>query len=181
LFIKTSVDFVGCRNWEKSCWLDAREGWKDAESADFFTGNQIVVRAGKGDKDRHTMLPGAIKEPLAKHLEFMKEQHRHDLEHGTGRVALPNALDRKYPNAGKEWAWQWVFPATRYYVDRITGRQYRHHLHESVLQKAVREAARNAGIAKPATCHSLRPIFWKMDTISGPYKSCWGTVMSARR
>ena len=105
------------------------------------------------------MLPGAIKEPLAKHLEFMKDQRRHDLEHGTGRVALPNALDRKYPNAGREWSWQWVFPATRYYVDRITGRQYRHHLHESVLQKAVREAARNAGIAKPATCHSLRHSF----------------------
>jgi site-specific recombinase XerD len=72
---------------------------------------------------------------------------------------LPNALDRKYPNADRDWGWQWVFPATRYYIDRVTGRHYRHHLHESVLQKAVREAARNAGIAKPATCHSLRHSF----------------------
>jgi site-specific recombinase XerD len=72
---------------------------------------------------------------------------------------LPNALDRKYPNADRDCGWQWVFPATRYYIDRVTGRHYRHHLHESVLQKAVREAARNAGIAKPATCHSLRHSF----------------------
>src|SRR5262249_21397447 len=120
-----------------------------------FTSNQIVVGAGKGDKDRHTMLPAAAKEPLAKHLEVVRRQYQRDLERGMGRVALPNALDRKYPNAGQEWGWQWIFPATRYYVDRETGRQYRHHLHESVLQKAVREAARNAGIAKPATCHSM--------------------------
>ena len=121
--------------------------------------NEIVVRAGKGDKDRHTMLPTAVKEPLAEHLEVGREQHKHDLERGLGRVTLPNALDRKYPNAGKEWCWQWVFPATRYYVDRITGAQYKHHLHESVIQKAVKEAARNAGLAKPATCHSLRHSF----------------------
>ncbi|HYT56755.1 MAG TPA: tyrosine-type recombinase/integrase [Verrucomicrobiae bacterium] len=70
---------------------------------------------------------------------------------------LPNALDGKYPNASQEWGWQWVFPATRYYIDRVTGRQYRHHLHESVLKKAVREVARNA--AKPATRHSLRHSF----------------------
>jgi integrase len=82
-----------------------------------------------------------------------------DVEKNLGRAVLPNALDRKYPNAGQEWAWQWVFPATRYYVDRDTGRHYRHHLHESVLQKAVREAVRNAGIAKPPTCHSLRHSF----------------------
>jgi integron integrase len=121
--------------------------------------NQIVVRAGKGDKDRYTMLPAAVKELLIKHLDDRKRQHQNDLEKNLGRVALPNALDRKYPNAGQEWGWQWVFPATRYYVDRVTGRHYRHHLHESVLQKTVREAARNAGIAKPATCHSLRHSF----------------------
>jgi integrase len=76
-----------------------------------------------------------------------------------GRVVLPNALDRKYPNAEKEWGWQWVFPATRYYVDRATGVQYKHHLHESVIQKAVKEAARRAGLTKLATCHSLRHSF----------------------
>ncbi|MDZ4344613.1 MAG: integron integrase [Candidatus Binatia bacterium] len=124
-----------------------------------FSQNQIVVRAGKGDKDRYTMLPAAVKELLIKHLDDGKRQHHYDLEKNLGRVVLPNALDRKYPNAGREWGWQWVFPATRYYVDRVTGRQYRHHLHESVLQKAVREAARNAGIAKPATCHSMRHSF----------------------
>lgn len=124
-----------------------------------FTANQIVVRAAKGDKDRHTMLPGAVKEPLAKHLELMKEQHRHDLQHGMGRVALPNALERKYPNAGKEWRWQWVFPATSHFTDCVTGEKRRHHLHESVLQKAVKEAVRKAGIAKPATPHTFRYSF----------------------
>jgi integron integrase len=124
-----------------------------------FSQNQIVVRAGKGDKDRYTMLPASVKELLIKHLDQGRRQHQDDVEKNLGRVVLPNALDRKYPNAGQEWGWQWVFPATRYYVDRETGRQYRHHLHESVLQKAVREAACNAGIAKPATCHSMRHSF----------------------
>jgi integron integrase len=124
-----------------------------------FTSNQIVVRAGKGDKDRHTMLPTAVKEPLAKHLELIKDQHRHDLERGLGRVTLPNALERKYPNAGKEWSWQWVFPATSHYTDRVTGEQRRHHLHESVLQKAVKEAVRKSGVTKPATPHTFRRSF----------------------
>ena len=124
-----------------------------------FTSNQILVRAGKGDKDRHTMLPGAVKEPLAKHLELIKEQHQHDLQQGIGRVALPNALDRKYPNAGKEWGWQWVFPATSHYTDKVTGERRRHHLHESVLQKAVKEAVQKTGISKPATPHTMRHSF----------------------
>jgi integron integrase len=124
-----------------------------------FSQNQIIVRGGKGDKDRYTMLPAVVKDLLIRHLDDGKRQHQNDIEKSLGRVVLPNALDRKYPNAGQEWGWQWVFPATRYYVDRETGRQYRHHLHESVLQKAVREAARSAGIAKPATCHSLRHSF----------------------
>jgi integron integrase len=124
-----------------------------------FTSNQILVRAGKGDKDRHTMLPGAVKEPLAKHFDLIRRQHQRDLERGMGRVALPNALERKYPNAGKEWAWQWVFPATSHYTDRVTGQRRRHHLHESVLQKAMKEAVRNAGIPKPASPHTLRHSF----------------------
>jgi integron integrase len=121
-----------------------------------FTTNQIVVRAGKGDKDRHTMLPTVVKEPLAKHLEIMKEQHRRDLERGLGQVALPNALERKYRDAGKEWGWQWVFPATSHYTDRETGEQRKHHLHESVLQKAVKQAVPKTGISKPATPHTFR-------------------------
>jgi integron integrase len=124
-----------------------------------FTSNQIVVRAGKGDKDRHTMLPLAAKDALVKHLDWIKRQHQRDLERGLGRVALPNALERKYPNAGKEWGWQWVFPASSHYTDRATGEQRRHHLHESVLQKAVKRAVRKAGLAKPATPHTFRHSF----------------------
>ena len=105
------------------------------------------------------MLPLAAKEPLIKQLGIAKRQHELDVERGIGRVSLPDALDRKYPNAGKEWGWQWVFPATRYYVDRATGVQYKHHLHESVVQKAVKEAVRSTGLCKPATCHSFRHSF----------------------
>ena len=124
-----------------------------------FARHQIVICAGKGNKDRYTMLPAAIKDPLATHLDRMKSQHQLNLEQGLGRVVLPNALDRKYPSASREWGWQWVFPASRYYTDRVTREQYRHHLHESVIQKAVKEAARKAGISKPASCHTLRHSF----------------------
>jgi integrase len=105
------------------------------------------------------MLPAAVKEPLAKHLELIKRQHQRDLERGLGQVALPNALERKYPNAGKEWGWQWVFPATSHYTDRVTGERRRHHLHESVLQKAVKEAVQKAGVPKPASPHTFRHSF----------------------
>ncbi len=124
-----------------------------------YSRNQITVRAGKGDKDRYTMLPGVVKEPLLRHLQAVKLQHEKDLKRGLGRVALPNALERKYPNAGKEWPWQWVFPATSHYVDRTTGEKRRHHLHESVVQRAFKEARLSARIPKPATCHSLRHSF----------------------
>lgn len=124
-----------------------------------FARNQIVVRGGKGDRDRYTMLPAAVKEPLRRHLQAVKRRHEEDLKKGLGRVALPDALERKYPNAGKEWAWQWVFPATAHFVDRITREKRRHHLHESVVQRAVKEARLKAGISKPATCHTLRHSF----------------------
>ncbi len=89
----------------------------------------------------------------------MKRQYQYDLERGLGRVVLPNALDRKYPQAGREWGWQWVFPASKYYAHPVTRELYRHHLHESVLQKVVKEAACKAGIAKPASCHTFRHSF----------------------
>ena len=128
------------------------------KDVDFAT-NQIIVRAGKGDRDRVTMLPAVVRTDLVRHVEMVRRQHEADLRHGAGWVELPWALARKYPNAGREWAWQWVFPATRIYVDRETGQRRRHHLHESVVQRAVKEAVRRAGIAKRATCHTFRHSF----------------------
>ncbi len=124
-----------------------------------FATNQIVIRDGKGRKDRVTMLPAAVKAALIAHLERAREQHQADLRRGAGWVELPNALTRKYPNAGRDWGWQWVFPATRFYVERLTGQRRRHHLHESVLQRAVKDAVRGAGITKQATCHTFRHSF----------------------
>jgi integron integrase len=124
-----------------------------------FERHQLVVRAGKGDKDRTTTLPAVIKGDLARHLELVKKQHDRDLQQEAGWVELPWALARKYPNAGREWPWQWVFPATRIYIDRKTGQRRRHHLHESVVQRAVKDAVRASGIPKRATCHTLRHSF----------------------
>ena len=124
-----------------------------------FGASQTVVRGGKGDKDRVTMLPVVVKADLARHLAAVRAQHRDDVAAGAGWVELPTALARKYPNAGREWAWQWVFPATRIYRDRLTGQLRRHHLHESVLQRAVKDAVRRAGIAKRASPHTLRHSF----------------------
>ena len=121
--------------------------------------NQITIRDGKGGKDRMTMLPVAVKAGLVAHLDRVRVQHEADLLHDAGWVELPWALGRKYPNAGREWIWQWVFPATRLYVDRATGQRRRHHLHESVIQRAVKDAVRGAGLSKRATCHTLRHSF----------------------
>ena len=128
------------------------------QDVDFET-NQIVVRGGKGDKDRVTMLPGLVKEALARHLAEVRAQHERDLAFGAGWVELPTALLRKYPNAGREWVWQWVFPATRLYRDRLTGQRRRHHLHESVLQRTVRAALRHTTVTKRASPHTLRHSF----------------------
>lgn len=124
-----------------------------------FANNQITVRGGKGDKDRVTMLPAMVKPALVRHLETVRAQHQADLAMGAGWVELPTALHRKYPNAGREWVWQWVFPATRGYRDRLTGQRRRHHLHESVLQRAVKTAIARANIAKRGSPHTLRHSF----------------------
>jgi integron integrase len=120
---------------------------------------ELTIRDGKGGKDRVTMLPAAMKGRLVEHVTRVKAQHEADVTAGRGSVALPGTLRVNYPNAPREWAWQWVFPATRFYVDPETGERRRHHLHESVVQRAVKEAARAAGISRPATCHSLRHSF----------------------
>jgi integron integrase len=120
---------------------------------------QILIRDGKGKKDRLTMLPTRLKEPLRKHLAHVRLLHQQELAAGYGTVELPAALDRKLPGASRDWAWQWVFPATRHYRDSVTGERRRHHLHESVIQRAVREAVRRSGISKRATCHTLRHSF----------------------
>lgn len=124
-----------------------------------FARSEIIVRSGKGNKDRVTMLPASTKESLRHHLEAVRRQHQDDLRAGAGWVELPTALARKYPNAGREWGWQWVFPATRTYVHTPSDRRRRHHLHETVIQRAVREAVRRAGVTKPASCHTFRHSF----------------------
>jgi integron integrase len=120
---------------------------------------ELTVRHGKGGADRVTVLPAALRARLRSHLETVRVQHGCDLETGLGNVALPGALAAKYPRASREWAWHWVFPATRHYVDAATGERRRHHLHETVVQRAVKEAARRAGVARAATCHALRHSF----------------------
>jgi integron integrase len=120
---------------------------------------ELKVREGKGNKDRTTMVPDALVEPLRAHLAWVADAHERAVADGFGSVELPDALSRKYPNAHQEWAWQWVFPAARPYTDAATGLRRRHHLHESAIQRAVRQAALRAKIAKPATPHTLRHSF----------------------
>jgi hypothetical protein len=115
--------------------------------------SQLVVRGGKGDRDPVTVLPRACVGALARHLDRIRAQHERDVRRGAGWVELPFALARKSPAAGREWPWHWVFPATREYRDPETGQRRRHHLHETVLQDAVRDAVRRSGIAKRVTCH----------------------------
>lgn len=124
-----------------------------------FERRELQIRDGKGQKDRLTMLPERLARELADHVTEVLEQHRTDLESGTGSVEIPDALERKYPKAAWSQGWQWVFPATRHYEDRETGRSRRHHLHESVVQRHVRDAVRLAGITKRASCHTFRHSF----------------------
>ena len=120
---------------------------------------ELTVRDGKGGKDRLTMLPQSLVPALQEHLLGVRSLHRRDLAAGWGRVLMPYALDRKYPNASREWAWQWVFPQQNRWRDRESGPQGRHHLDPSVVQKAVKRAVLEAGVTKAASCHTFRHSF----------------------
>ena len=124
-----------------------------------FGGLQVVVRNGKGDKDRVTALPVSLVERLREHLERVREQHRADLARGHGETWLPEALTRKWPKAARDWRWQYVFPSSRLMVDDQSKRVRRHHVHENALQRAVAEGARAAGLTKRVSCHALRHSF----------------------
>jgi len=124
-----------------------------------FTRNEITVRYGKGAKDRLTILPELLKAPLQKHLVEVKAIHEKDLGDGWGHVHMPYALERKYPNAVAEWRWQWVFPQENRWRNAHTGDEGRHHIDESLVQRAVKDAVRKAGIVKRATCHTFRHSF----------------------
>ena len=124
-----------------------------------FARSEVVVRGGKGDRDRVTMLPQLVRDPLVEHLRRVERWHRQDLAIGGGVVELPGALGRKLPGAEREWVWQWVFPAARRHRDAATGECRRHHLHETMVQRAMKQAVREAGIPRRATCHTLRHSF----------------------
>lgn len=128
------------------------------QDLDLQTG-EVMIRDGKGGKDRRSMLPQALVPSLQEHLRKVKVIHEKDLADGWGRVPLPNALDRKYPNAPSEWRWQWAFPQENRWKNAQTGEQGRHHIDESILQKAFKVAVAKAGLVKRATCHTLRHSF----------------------
>jgi integron integrase len=124
-----------------------------------FEYRQILVRDGKGQKDRITMLPQSLAEPLKRHLEQVKVWHEEDLAEGFGEVYLPFALERKYPGAKRAWGWQYVFPARRRSIDPRSSKERRHHIDEKTLQDAVKRAVHAAKIAKPGSCHTFRHSF----------------------
>jgi len=124
-----------------------------------FARGEILVRDGKGFKDRVTMLPASVADDLRSHLERVRDLHVADLAAGYGETGLPYALDRKYPNAGREWGWQYVFPSRGLAVDPRSGVVRRHHVLDQAVQRAIKQAVRAAGIVKPATPHTLRHSF----------------------
>jgi len=124
-----------------------------------FDNGLLFVREGKGNKDRTTLLPEVIHKELREHLAEVKRIHERDLAEGLGEVYLPHALSRKYPKAGHQWGWQYVFPATKLARDPRSGKIRRHHIDSSTIQKAVKKAVMAAGIAKHATVHTLRHSF----------------------
>jgi integron integrase len=124
-----------------------------------FDGTKVVVRDGKGFQDRVTFLPAAVVPALREHLTARRQVHDDDLSRGRGRAPLPDALARKLPKADREWGWQWVFPAASHYTDKKTGVRHRHHVHETVISRALKEAVREAGLVKRVTTHTFRHSF----------------------
>ncbi len=124
-----------------------------------FDAGLITVRGGKGDKDRTTLLPESLREELRVHLAKVREWYQADLANGYGEAPLPDALARKYPHAGKEWGWQYVFPADKVAIDPADGKMRRYHVYEKTLQGAIRRAVRRAGLTKRASAHTLRHSF----------------------
>jgi integron integrase len=124
-----------------------------------FTQNRIVVRGGKGDKDRATILPASVKKRLQLHFKKVNAIHQEDLAEGFGQTVLPHALAAKYPNAGKQWNWQYVFPSSRRSVDPVSKVMSRHHMDETSVQRIVKAAIKDVGILKPASCHTFRHSF----------------------
>src|SRR5262245_38935732 len=150
-----------------------------------FGYGQLIVRDGKGGKDRITVMPDSLKEHLTKHLEKVKELHQRDLREGCGRTTLPFALDRKYPNAGREWGWQYVFPSAKRCWHSELKHEVRHHLNEDVLQRSVKSSILRAGISKPEAVIpsgiASRHTCSKLATTFGRYKSCSGIRTSIPR
>lgn len=150
-----------------------------------FSRNEILVRDGKGAKDRITMLPESLKVPLRDHLKKVKAIHERDLADGWGRVQMPGALNRKYPNASKEWCWQWALPPENRWKNTETGQEGRHHTDEAIFQRAVKEAVRRAGIVKYVGCHAsgipAPRICLRRAATSAPSSNPWGIKTSARR
>jgi len=124
-----------------------------------LAGGGLLVRCGKGQKDRVTVLPESVRAPLRDHMRRVQQQHERDVARGGGYVAMPGALQLKFRGGARDWPWQWVFPARRVYRDAVTGQVLRHHLHETVLQRSVTDAARRIGMAKRVTCHGFRHAF----------------------
>jgi len=124
-----------------------------------FENDLLMVRSGKGEKDRALMIPEKIKEDLVKHVASVKEIHDRDVEIGYGEVSLPDALEKKYPSAPKEWGWQWIFPVQKLSIDPRTGMVMRWHIHPAAIQRAVKEAVVEASLPKKASCHTLRHSF----------------------
>jgi len=150
-----------------------------------FKRREILIRDGKGNKDRVTMLPVTLVVTLQAHLQKVKALHDGDLAQGFGEVYLPFALERKYPNAAREWSWQYVFPSAKLSVDPRSGKTRRHHIQEQAIQRAVKQVVRDAGLTKAARrilydIHLPR-ICWNQATISARCKSYWVIAMSARR